>query len=105
MDLEKPLASAPAPANPAGIEKSSPARTLNGITTDSLRPITPARSSSSDPSPFSRSKVSDVGDGTREGRIARAAYARAERRGFAPGHEVEDWLAAEREVDGRTPNR
>ncbi len=33
--------------------------------------------------------------------IARAAYLRAERRGFAPGHELEDWLAAENEVDQR----
>jgi hypothetical protein len=31
--------------------------------------------------------------------IAEAAYLRAERRGFAPGHETEDWLAAEAEVD------
>jgi hypothetical protein len=30
--------------------------------------------------------------------IARAAYLRAEKRGFAPGHEEEDWLAAEAEV-------
>jgi len=39
---------------------------------------------------------------TREGRralIAEKAYLRAERRGFAPGHESEDWLAAEAEVD------
>jgi hypothetical protein len=33
--------------------------------------------------------------------IAEAAYFRAERRGFAPGHETEDWLAAEAEVDAR----
>jgi hypothetical protein len=33
--------------------------------------------------------------------IAQAAYFRAERRGFAPGHETEDWLAAEAEVDAR----
>jgi hypothetical protein len=31
--------------------------------------------------------------------IAQAAYYRAERRGFEPGHEAEDWLAAEGEVD------
>jgi hypothetical protein len=31
--------------------------------------------------------------------IAQAAYYRAERRGFQPGHEAEDWLAAEHEVD------
>jgi len=27
--------------------------------------------------------------------ISEGAYLRAERRGFAPGHETEDWLAAE----------
>lgn len=31
--------------------------------------------------------------------IERAAYFRAQGRGFAPGHEVEDWVAAEQEVD------
>ena len=31
--------------------------------------------------------------------IQAAAYRKAERRGFAPGHELEDWLAAEKEVD------
>ncbi len=33
--------------------------------------------------------------------IADAAYYRAERRGFAPGGEVDDWLAAEKEVAER----
>jgi hypothetical protein len=33
--------------------------------------------------------------------IAKAAYFRAESRGFAPGHETEDWLAAESEVDAK----
>jgi hypothetical protein len=35
----------------------------------------------------------------REAMIATAAYYRAEQRGFAPGNELADWLAAEREVD------
>jgi hypothetical protein len=30
--------------------------------------------------------------------IAERAYFKAEQRGFAPGHELEDWLAAEREL-------
>jgi len=34
----------------------------------------------------------------RHAAIAKAAYFRAQERGFAPGHELEDWLAAEREV-------
>jgi hypothetical protein len=35
---------------------------------------------------------------TREQMIAEAAYYRAERRGFASGRELEDWLAAEADV-------
>ncbi|MET0532857.1 MAG: DUF2934 domain-containing protein [Steroidobacter sp.] len=35
----------------------------------------------------------------RQTRIAERAYWRAERRGFAAGQELEDWLDAEREVD------
>jgi len=40
--------------------------------------------------------------------IARTAYAMAQRRGFEPGHELEDWLEAEKQVqyeivgEGRT---
>ena len=35
----------------------------------------------------------------RQKRIELAAYYRAERRGFTPGHELEDWLEAESEVE------
>ena len=34
----------------------------------------------------------------RHAMIAEAAYYCAERRGFAPGHELEDWLRAEAEI-------
>jgi hypothetical protein len=40
-----------------------------------------------------------VSEEERRGMIARAAYFRAERRHFAPGHEIADWMAAEAEVD------
>ena len=33
--------------------------------------------------------------------ISEAAYYRAKKRGFAPGHEVEDWVQAEAEVKQR----
>ena len=36
-----------------------------------------------------------------EDEIRRAAYLLAERRGFEPGHDAEDWLNAEREVRQR----
>ncbi len=32
-------------------------------------------------------------------RIAVAAYYRSQARGFAPGREIDDWLAAEAELD------
>ncbi len=35
----------------------------------------------------------------RQAMISEAAYLLAEQRGFAPGHELEDWLAAEIAVD------
>jgi hypothetical protein len=37
----------------------------------------------------------------RGGSISSLAYLKAERRGFVPGHELDDWLAAEDEVDQR----
>ena len=43
--------------------------------------------------------------------IAEAAYYRAERRGFEPGYELEDWYGAERDIeralgaDDDTPTR
>ena len=35
----------------------------------------------------------------RHAMIAEAAYYRAEQRGFEPGHELEDWCAAESDID------
>ena len=40
-------------------------------------------------------------DEMRQEEISRRAYYRAEQRGFSPGYEMEDWLAAEKEVNER----
>ena len=37
-------------------------------------------------------------------KIALAAYFIAEKRGFEPGHELEDWLAAEAEIEKAEPS-
>ena len=37
--------------------------------------------------------------------ISEAAYFRAKRRGFEPGHELEDWIQAEAEVMRRIEGR
>jgi hypothetical protein len=46
-----------------------------------------------------------VSDEERRNMIARAAYFLAERRNFAPGHEQEDWVAAEAEVNRELARR
>ena len=35
--------------------------------------------------------------------VAVAAYFRAQQRNFSPGGEIDDWLAAEREIDAAEP--
>jgi hypothetical protein len=37
----------------------------------------------------------------RESSISKSAYIIAQSRGFAPGHELDDWLAAENDLDER----
>lgn len=39
-------------------------------------------------------------EANRQAMVRMAAYFRAQQRGFAPGHDLEDWLAAEAEVAG-----
>lgn len=48
-----------------------------------------------DASPWGRDSTS------RHDEIAEAAYFLSEARGFVPGHELDDWVAAEREIDAR----
>ena len=47
-----------------------------------------------------RSEPSEAQPDSYRERVAVAAYYLAERRGFAPGNELEDWLTAERDLDG-----
>jgi hypothetical protein len=44
-------------------------------------------------------RTASMSDVERREAIAKAAYHRAEQRGFEPGHELEDWVAAETQVD------
>jgi hypothetical protein len=55
-------------------------------------------------SPLSRREIADARPPVTHEQIALAAYYRAERRDFAPGLELEDWLEAERELIATTTN-
>jgi hypothetical protein len=73
------LPDAPKPAEPAADAVNRPGRTRKSAAAAPARvQVTPE---------------------ARRALIAQSAYLRAERRGFAPGREVEDWLAAEAEVE------
>ena len=64
-------------------------------------------------SPESRSDASASGPGMapppatlpadQSDRIAKRAYEIARERGFSPGHELDDWLQAEREIEAGAP--
>lgn len=51
-------------------------------------------------SPQAAAPAPYIEPGQRRAMIAEAAYYRAERRGFEPGRELEDWYLAEVEIDG-----
>lgn len=45
--------------------------------------------------------ATSVADAARQKMISDAAYYRAQKRGFAPGRELDDWLAAEAEISSQ----
>jgi hypothetical protein len=51
--------------------------------------------------PETKPRAKPLNDEERRALIAQAAYLRAEKRGFSPGQELDDWLAAESEIDGQ----
>jgi hypothetical protein len=84
---------------------------LNGVESQDKKPSRPSTVSRSRKQTPKRSAAEPVPpaaqansqtlilDNGREERIRLAAYFRAERRGFISGAELDDWLAAEAEVD------
>jgi DUF2934 family protein len=59
----------------------------------------PDRGELSLPNTWVLARVALIPASLRHDMISEAAYFRAAARGFAPGHEFEDWLAAELEID------
>ena len=82
------------------VKKSAPKRTSTTKTRTASK-AAPARKKAASPKRAASTQSPPVYM-TREERwrmVAEAAYHKAEKRGFASGHEVEDWLDAEREID------
>ncbi len=83
----KSAATAPRRVAPAAPKKSAVTAPAKAATAAASRAVA---------KPESRSREAPSGE-VRYRWIAHAAYLRAEGRGFAPGQEVDDWLAAEAE--------
>ena len=71
-----------------GPQHSHPARTMAGTKVATRKRSAEPQTASTQTAPEQRQQF-----------IARAAYFIAERRGFAPGNELEDWLQAEAEIE------
>ena len=74
-------------------------RSLETPATGGTPPVLSAAPRTQRKSAESVSAARPVSADARRAMIAERAYLRAEKRGFAPGHETEDWLAAEVEID------
>lgn len=83
--------------------KSSPKKKTSKKKATKKKPAASATTKKKTSSPGKAKQASDTTfDISAEERwrmIANSAYLKAEARGFAPGHETEDWLKAEKEVD------
>jgi hypothetical protein len=100
-DSPRPSTAAPVspisnPTIPAKAESASAEKTPAAP-----KPRAPRAKKAATPKVSTASAVIEISEDVRRGMIAEAAYLRAERRGFAGGHEKEreDWVAAEAEVD------
>ena len=91
-----PVSPVPTPTVPAKAESASPAKTKSPD-----KPRAPRAKKAATTKVSTVSLGIEISEDVRRGMIAEAAYLRAERRGFAGGHEKEreDWVAAEAEVD------
>ena len=100
----------PAPTIPSSAPLTTSPPRSKSAATEAQPAETPTPTSSAAPTPTPTKRTSKTKGATagarvevsaerRRAMIAESAYLRAERRGFATGHEVDDWFAAEREVD------
>lgn len=93
-------------------DRTSPRATRKSVTRASSEPAKGGKTRAAGTEPGTKAKAprkraarpakpagAALTSGERLEMIRQAAYYRAERRGFATGHEAEDWLAAEAEID------
>jgi hypothetical protein len=96
-DAEQPARSARPPATPVAVKPAS--KTPAAPVKKPAKPPAVKAAVGTRKKAASAATVPAVSADERRAMIARAAYLRGQSRGFPPGGEAEDWLAAEKEVD------
>ena len=76
-------------------ERKSPRRARRSATTAGSRAVVKAPEDAD----VAQLAAAEAGVADHQVQVAMAAYFIAEKRGFEPGHELEDWLAAEAEIE------
>lgn len=100
-DLEARTRPATQATGATGATQASSAGNGNGNGRDASQPGNGHGRDASQPGNTRPGASPDSNPEARAQMIAEAAYYLSEQRGFAPGHEVEDWLAAEQQIDSR----
>jgi hypothetical protein len=80
--------------------RKTSSETVAPMRAERAKPATSAKDTVAPPAAAER-----VSNEERYRMIQEQAYALAEARGFEPGHEVDDWLSAERTIDERLAHR
>lgn len=93
---KKVVSPAPAPATTKPVEPATPkaAAPKKAAAKKPAKTATVAQDTQ-----VSLKQLANVSADQRQFMIEEAAYYKAEKRNFAPGHETEDWADAEREID------
>ena len=86
------------PAGTIGTEPEPPEHSEDSVGAEAPSTVETDPALHAEAAPQLEAAAQDREAGRRQ-RIAERAYQRAERRGFAPGQELDDWLAAEAEED------
>ncbi len=96
--MPSPIKSSPTGSkkpDPKGVAKgATPAVPTAKVEVPAAKPVLPTPSTGKIPAPAERTKM-----------IAEAAYYLAQKRGFSHGHDLSDWVAAEKQVEALLKRR
>ncbi len=102
---QKPRRTASKASSATTPESPSPKRARTSKAASAAAPAPVPTPSAPEPDAFQPQQAAPIHASERHRYVQEAAYFRAERRGFVPGFEHEDWLQAEAEVDARLHGR